>query len=772
MENTMFKFLDFDYAPDYTDFKSRQRESDGKVPLDMIEEEKSRREAWIQNIPEYPADNFAGRGVVMVAGGTRYLTCAYVNVTMLRRAGCTLPVELWFLGKREVDHKAKKLFEHLGDVVFKDVEDYIHECPFRKIGGWEMNVYSIINSSFEEVFFLDADNTVLIDIEEAFEWPQYKQTGAVFWPDYGRLSKGREIWSVMDTSYRDEPEFESGQIVMNKEKCWKELQLTQYLNQYSDIYYKLVHGDKETYHMAWRSLGTEYSMIPYSIHRLRGCMSQHDFKKNIILQHRNMDKWNLKPGENKPINGFFLEDECFDVLQELRERWDGIIDPPMPQTKKEMQAFMDLQGKQMEYIMVDRGGSSRNLTLNADGTTRGAGHVEKYWYTKEVDGVVYLMLADNSVTAVLRQEGKAWKGFWTMNELFRVMLVPSDLEKRHPDRQYKTLARTLPQSTSVVFCPDTRKLADTISKHLPDVKKVGEIGAFSPRHSLAAYYAMEKGSEVFIVEPQPDKYLELREVLKETNSTIHPVAVAEEEGYANLYIPNDGGKSNPDAASSAYLDFNASPYKKRLGNPEDRGKPITVICRPFDSIDPGDIDACHIDVEGQEWKVLKNMKSRPRFLSIELFGPKNYVNPEIGEIENWLHEKNYYPAGSLEYDRHFLFISPALLDQTGGNIIGTKNVLQIGDRSIEIKLGALGEIEGDTDYESWSVRISGGLSITLHGSKKTMELYPSKEGTKAWRSSDHSVALVPIKDANKKAKIKAPISKRFITRKNRRLSGV
>ena len=39
---------------------------------------------------------FLGRGIVLAAGGTKYAVPTWIAVTMLRRAGCKLPVEIWF----------------------------------------------------------------------------------------------------------------------------------------------------------------------------------------------------------------------------------------------------------------------------------------------------------------------------------------------------------------------------------------------------------------------------------------------------------------------------------------------------------------------------------------------------------------------------------------------------------------------------------------------------------------------------------------------------
>lgn len=46
---------------------------------------------------------------------------------------------------------------------------------------------AIINSRFNEVLYLDADNSVARNPEYLFEEPMYKERGALFWPDFWKV---------------------------------------------------------------------------------------------------------------------------------------------------------------------------------------------------------------------------------------------------------------------------------------------------------------------------------------------------------------------------------------------------------------------------------------------------------------------------------------------------------------------------------------------------------------------------------------------------------
>ena len=109
--------------------------------------------------------------------------------------------------------------------------------------------------------------------------------------------KTRAIWRNFGLKVPPELEFESGQTVVDKERCWKALTLAGWINENSDFYYKYVHGDKETFHLAFRKLKTPLAFVPVPpfTRCLRSC-GQHDFQvPSHFFQHRNLAKWDLFP---------------------------------------------------------------------------------------------------------------------------------------------------------------------------------------------------------------------------------------------------------------------------------------------------------------------------------------------------------------------------------------------------------------------------------------------------------------------------------------------
>jgi FkbM family methyltransferase len=242
---------------------------------------------------------------------------------MLRHVGCLLPIEFWYQGVEEMDGQMVSLISGLG-VKCVNATEVEKRCPRRVIGGWELKSYAMLHSAFEEVLLLDADNVPIRDPSYLFDAQAYQQTGSVFWPDYGSLGPQKEIWSICDVAYRPEPEFETGQILVHKRRCWRALHLAFWFNDHSDFFYQYIHGDKETFHLAWRKLEQAYTMVSTPIQSLDGIMCQHDLSGQRLFQHRNTHKWKAF-ARNKQVPGFHYEAECLRFLRQLEHHWNGKI---------------------------------------------------------------------------------------------------------------------------------------------------------------------------------------------------------------------------------------------------------------------------------------------------------------------------------------------------------------------------------------------------------------------------------------------------------------
>jgi hypothetical protein len=222
-----------------------------------------------------------------------------------------------------MDGQMKALLLPLG-VECVDARKIRRRFPVRNLAGWELKPYAILHSRFREVLLLDADNVPVVNPEFLFDTPQFRNSGAIFWPDYQPWPSRRAlpVWSSCGLCPPREREFESGQIVLDKQRCWRALSLCMWFNENSDFYYQYLHGDKETFHLAFRKLRMNYCLVPKPIHTLDSTMCQHDFRGRRIFQHRNLDKWDLFL-RNRHIRDFRFERECREDVARLQRIWTG-----------------------------------------------------------------------------------------------------------------------------------------------------------------------------------------------------------------------------------------------------------------------------------------------------------------------------------------------------------------------------------------------------------------------------------------------------------------
>jgi len=104
-----------------------------------------------------------------------------VTIRMLRKAGSTLSIELFIPVPEEY---YANVYENiisalntkciiLSDAV-KNVETKMHQYK----------VFAMLFSSFENIFFLDVDNIAVLNPDELFTSPVFKQYGMISWLDF------------------------------------------------------------------------------------------------------------------------------------------------------------------------------------------------------------------------------------------------------------------------------------------------------------------------------------------------------------------------------------------------------------------------------------------------------------------------------------------------------------------------------------------------------------------------------------------------------------
>lgn len=272
----------------------------------------------------YPRDRFEGRGIVICAGGARYFTCAWVLIAVLRQSyRCTLPIQVWHLGRREMSDEMQILLAEEG-VEVVDAEAAVARYPARIAGGWPLKPYAIAQSRFREVLYLDADTVPLADPQAAFEWAAYREHGLLMWPDVVDLTASNPVWARLGLESGARVSIDSGIIVADKARMWDVLDLAILFNEHHDELYDKVYGDKDTFLLGALLLKRGFGVVPHRPFQAEWDMVQRDPAGEPFLHHRTGSKWFLE-SPNRGVVDPSLTPVCDAALESLRRRWSGAV---------------------------------------------------------------------------------------------------------------------------------------------------------------------------------------------------------------------------------------------------------------------------------------------------------------------------------------------------------------------------------------------------------------------------------------------------------------
>lgn len=325
------------------------------------------------SFPAYPEGRYRGRGIVLCAGGPRHLSNAYVCLKFLRTF-THLPVELFYAGEIEMPEAVLHLLrQDFAPITLTDITlpRFREEYPFlcvRSFRGYQIKPYALLHSSFEEIFYIDADNIPLQSPALLFASEKYRETGALFWPDVASTRSTSDelfrVFGVTADGLKRDLEFESGQIVLDKRRCWKALLTTCLANSdvsdFRDYCYRHTMGDKDTFRLAFQYAGKPYHLVPHRAlqtasryivihipwttytfgteHDLGSFfptgLLQHDTDGRPLFAHKTVSEWNMylpyrnflfiesADGELLDAVGLTeLEDRGYGYLSEFRKRY-------------------------------------------------------------------------------------------------------------------------------------------------------------------------------------------------------------------------------------------------------------------------------------------------------------------------------------------------------------------------------------------------------------------------------------------------------------------
>ena len=160
------------------------------------------------------------------------------------------------------------------------------------------------------------------------------------------------------------------------------------------------------------------------------------------------------------------------------------------------------------------------------------------------------------------------------------------------------------------------------------VKSVCEVGVNEPDKCSVAPFT-RNGAKTLLVEPLPWCVEHLRQEFP--SATVIEAACGFENGTTILFDRGEGSWIQQVPAGMA-PDEHAKHSGIKRDDFEEKYMRETRVLR-FSDIDPGDLDVLCVDVEGAEWFVIEQMRSRPRMVRAEThFTHSGYKNPNLDKI--------------------------------------------------------------------------------------------------------------------------------------------
>lgn len=582
-----------------------------------------------------------GRGIVTLIGTMKYFPAGYVLCRMLRTLGCSLPIEAWFLGRVELDHRMENLLQELGVRCVDATQQHVAWEP-RTLGGWQCKARAIAGSEFDEVLFLDADQVPVDDPTKQLE--RIAEHDVVAWPDFKNqwgYDCHRVAWEVLnlpvpgrsvDIPNHDKPTdytpWETGQMFVRKSKAWKYLLASILFSDHSDWWYPQPHGrsqwpvygDKSTFLFAALAMKQGVTMPGDSTLfgvKEGGGFDQYDLSNpdRLFFQHRCQPQSKIRITGMNSSQGLVQADLFDRSIAELKSKWKPSIWNWDDQSADDTRRAEKECG---EYFAHGGKFGSRRVTLKKAGEIGGVQGL--HWRIIGVNGRHLLVVSDAYMAIAVCEE---YENGWIDRER------NISLQHTAPSEWEGIDSLSIAHVWTDVYLKNEYRLPDDMLG-----MTVLDIGG---HEGIFAKACLDRGAAAVVsVEPHPDNFVRLtRNLIHEPRSLRINCAAWSIDTPArtcSLELPESGATSSGGFVVSRLNEpWGAAP---RL--------PIDTICdvaksfmfQPYEVFSNGTlaskrrIDILKLDCEGSELPII--LGTHGAFLrSSEILLNFNYICAEL-----------------------------------------------------------------------------------------------------------------------------------------------
>ncbi|GAA5923059.1 hypothetical protein JCM1841_000298 [Sporobolomyces salmonicolor] len=205
------------------------------------------------------------RGIVWTAGNADTFDRVLVSLRLLRSVyNTTLPAEIFHFPSESPSPSALEEFKALNASVIS-LETLSKDPSPGRTKSFHVKGAAIVESHFDEVLYLDSDSLPVRSIDGLFDSREFRQMGAVFWPDFWKDQPENAIWSILGVQCRDEWTMEAGQILVRKSQHLDALLLVEHMLKNWHFWFGFSDGDKDLFRYAFLALRKRWAIPSRSL---------------------------------------------------------------------------------------------------------------------------------------------------------------------------------------------------------------------------------------------------------------------------------------------------------------------------------------------------------------------------------------------------------------------------------------------------------------------------------------------------------------------------
>ncbi|GAA5902632.1 hypothetical protein JCM8208_007024 [Rhodotorula glutinis] len=200
------------------------------------------------------------RGIVWTAGNAGTFDRVLTSLRLLRLSyNCTLAAHIVHFPSESPSPEQAAEFVYLNATV-APLNSVSKDEQGGRTKSFHLKGAALVQAPFDEALLLDSDNVPVRDVAFLFDSAEFREMGAVLWPDFFKDQPENAIWAILGVQCRDEWSTESGQVLVRKSQHLDVLLLVEHMLLDWPFWFRLSDGDKDLFRYAFLALRKRWAI--------------------------------------------------------------------------------------------------------------------------------------------------------------------------------------------------------------------------------------------------------------------------------------------------------------------------------------------------------------------------------------------------------------------------------------------------------------------------------------------------------------------------------